>query len=70
MIESAQKSMLNFQNKSRRSKIFNPGDIIFVKNNRRDKRCSTHTKHVVREDKGVTVVTDKNKIVHKDHIRS
>lgn len=69
LIESAQQSMLKFQNKNRKSKKFNSGDIIFVKNNRRDKRCSTHTRHVVKEDRGVTVVTDKNKIIHKDNIR-
>lgn len=69
LIKSAQESMIKFQNKNRKHKIFDPGDIIFVKNDRRDKRSPTHTRHVVWEDKGVFVVTDKDKVVHKDNIR-
>lgn len=69
LIKSAQESMLSFQNKNRSSKVFNPGDIIFVKNDRRDKRSPTHTRHIVKEDKGIIVITDGNKMVHKDNIR-
>lgn len=69
LLKASQQSMLQFQNKTRHSKHFNDGDVIFVKNNRRDKRSAPFTKHVVKEDRGVTVITDKDKEIHKDIIR-
>lgn len=69
LIKKAQESMLRFQNKSRVSKYYEPGDIVFVKNNRRDKRSPPYTKHVVKEDKGVMVISDREKKIHKDDIR-
>lgn len=50
LIEKAQTSMLKYQNKSRDYKRFEPGDVIFVKDNRRDKRSATHTKYTVQEE--------------------
>lgn len=41
-----------------------------ITNNRRDKRSQTFTKHIVGEDRGMIVITDKMKRVHKDNIRS
>lgn len=70
LIKTAQESMLNFQNERRDVKIYLPGDVIFVKNNRRDKRSQTFTKHIVGEDRGMMIITDKMKKVHKDDIRS
>lgn len=69
LLHEAQESMLKIQNQKRDTKQFTHGDIIYVKNNRRDKRCPAYTKHVVKEDKGLIVISDKNKTIHKDNIR-
>lgn len=69
LLKKAQESMLKFQNKDRASKTFNHGDVVFVKNNRRDKRCPPYTKHTVHEDRGMIIITDKGKEIHKDTIR-
>ena len=69
LIKEAQEKMIQIQNQNRRNKHYNPGDIIFAKNNRRDKRCQTFTKHVVKENDGVNIITDKGKKIHKDNIR-
>lgn len=61
--------MLKFQNEKRESKKYEPGDIVFDKNNRRDKRSQTFTKHIVHGDHGIPIVTDKGKEIHKDSIR-
>lgn len=61
LLKQAQEKMIQFQNQNRDHKQFNPGDIIFAKNNRRDKRCQTFTKHVVKEDNGVIIVTEQGK---------
>lgn len=70
LLRTAQESMLKFQNKNRRSKYFEPGEIVYAKNNRRDKRQPTHLKHVVKNDIGVTIVTERGKLIHKDNIRN
>lgn len=69
LIKKAQDSMLRVQNKGRVFKSFLPGDVIFVKNDRRDKRQQAFTRHVVKEDTGVIIITDKDKKIHKDNIR-
>lgn len=70
LLISAQESMLKFQNKNRKSKKFDFGDVISTcENDRRDKRSPTHTKHVVSADRGVVVITDRGKVIHKDDIR-
>lgn len=70
LIKKAQEKMIQFQNQKRDLKHFNPGDIIYAKNNRRDKRCQAFTKHTVREDNGMTITTIQGKKIHKDNIRN
>lgn len=70
LIKSAQAAMLELQNKNRKFKLSESGDIIFARNDRRDKCCATHTRHVVAEDRGLVVITDNGQTVHKDDIRS
>lgn len=62
--------MLTRENQKRKNKKYEKGEIIFAKNNRRDKKCAAYTKHTVKEDIGETVITDKNVKIHKDTIRS
>lgn len=61
--------MLKHQNKNRDLKQYTPGNVIFAKNNRRDKRSAPFLKHTIHEDRGVTIITDKGKEIHKDNIR-
>lgn len=70
LIRESQISMLNFQNRKRNLKIFEPGELIFVKNDRRDKRSPPYTKHVVKENRDMVVITTKDKEIHKDIIRN
>lgn len=69
-LKTAQDTMLKFENKSRISKQFKQGDVIFVKNNRRDKRAQTHTQHIVKKDWGMTIETNRGTVIHKDSIRN
>lgn len=69
LIKKAQKNMISFQNKNRDVKHFNRGDIIFAKNDRRDKRSPAFIKHVVKEDRGMNIISDKDKKIHKDNIK-
>lgn len=69
LLETAQEKMLQYENQNREQKEYHNGDVIFVKNNRRDKRCAVFTKHIVREDIGPMIITSKNTKVHKDNIR-
>lgn len=69
LLEKAQIKMLNLENRKRTKKEYKEGDIIFVKNNRRDKRRAAFTKHIVKEDKGQVIITNTNVKVHKDNIR-
>lgn len=68
-LEKAQDQTLRLQNKVRTNKVFNPGDTIYVKTDRRKKSEPRYRKHVVKEDNPHTIVTTKNKTIHKDHIR-
>lgn len=70
LLEKAQKTTLNYENKSRITKIYKQGDVIFVKNNRRDKRTPAFTRHIVKRDSGQVIITDKNVKIHKDNIRT
>lgn len=68
LIKRARESMLNFQNKNRYLKQYEPGDIIFAKNNRRDKRSQPFTKHIVKENGEMIIMTDRGIKIHKDNI--
>lgn len=68
-IKQNQTKLLNFHNKNRENRHFEPNEAIFIKGNRRRKDASAYTKHIVKVDQGDTVLTTKNKIFHKDSIR-
>lgn len=68
-IELNQKKILDYHNKNRKNRNFEPNEIIFVKSNRRRKDANAYTKHTVQKDLGDSVLTTKNKIYHKDSIR-
>lgn len=70
LLKKAQESMLRLHNAQRVFKQYEPGDIIYVKNNRRDKRCQAFTKHIVQQDLGIVIITNLGKKIHKDNIRS
>lgn len=69
LLEKAQDQVLRLQNKDRCNKNYKPGDIVFVKTDRRRKSEPRYRRHIVKEDNRHTVVTTKNKVIHKDHIR-
>lgn len=64
-----QKRTLSFHNRNRFNRSFKQNEIIFVKGNRRRKDAPAYAKHVVKEDLGNSVLTNKNKVFHKDDIR-
>lgn len=68
-IKLNQEKLLKYHNKNRENRNFEPGEIIYIKSNRRRKDASSYTKHIVKEDQGDTIITTKNKIYHKDSIR-
>lgn len=61
--------MLEYHNKNRKEKNFEANEIIYVKGNRRRKDANAYAKHIVKENLRDTVVTTKDKIIHKDSIR-
>lgn len=69
LIQQSQTSMLKFQNKNRDYKHFEPGAVIFAKDNRRDKRSASYNKYTVQEDRDTMIVTTTGKLIHKDNIR-
>lgn len=70
MIEKAQTKMLAHENKKRRNKEYNETDIIYAKNNRRNKKSAPYRKHTVKRDEKEVIITDKNIKIHKDNIRT
>jgi len=64
-----QQSFLKYHNKNRNKRQFHPGEVIFVKSDRRRKDASAYTKHTVKQDLKDSVLTTKNKVYHKDNIR-
>lgn len=65
-----QQNMLNYHNKNRRNRKFEPNEIIYVKSNRRRKDAEAYKKHIIKEDLGDTILTTRDKIIHKDSIRT
>lgn len=59
-----------YENKHRIDKTYIPGDIIYVKNNRRDKSSPVFTRHFVKEDNNPTILTTNNLKIHKDNIKT
>lgn len=72
-LKEKQAQDLKYHNKNRdRIKTYNPGDIIYVKINKRlgSKLSPRFKKEVVKENKTSTVITESGKIIHKDNIKS
>lgn len=69
-IQKNQEKTLNYHNKNRKNRAFSQGEIIFVKSNRRRKDASAYIKHCVEKDLGDSILTTKNKVFHKDSIRT
>lgn len=65
-----QEKTLTHHNKKRVHKTFNPGDIVFMKSDRRRKDKKSYIKYTVEEDKKDTIVTTTGKIIHKDNLRT
>lgn len=65
----AQNESRELKNKNRANKEFLPGDIIYVKSNRRNKTTPRYTKQTVRENKRNTIINSRGKEIHKDDIR-
>lgn len=63
-----QEKMLKYHNKKRDHKAFKPGDIVFMKSDRRCKDKKSYKKYTVKEDQE-TILTTTNKTVHKDSLR-
>lgn len=70
LLQKALDQMLLTHNKKRVRKTFEPGDIIYIKTDRRKKSVPRYSKHIVKTDNKETVTTTKNKIFHKDRIRN
>lgn len=69
-IRENQEKTLKYHNKKREDRKFEPNEIIYVKSNRRRKDANAYTKHIVKENLKDTVLTTKEKIIHKDNIRN
>lgn len=70
MLKQAQTKMLTRENKKRRNKEYNEKDIIYAKNNRRNKKSAAYTKHTVKKDTNEAIITNRNIKIHKDNIRN
>lgn len=69
-LKDKQKADLQYHNKNRCQRVFQPGEKVFVKINRRlgNKLSKIYIEKVVQEDLGTTLKID-DKLVHKDNIR-
>lgn len=69
-LELNQIQTLKYHNKKRAHKAFNPGDIVFMKSDRRRKDKKAYMKYTVKEDRNDTIVTTTDKVIHKDSLRN
>lgn len=69
-IQTNQNRTLEYHNKKRVHKMFIPGDIVFMKSDRRRKDKKAYIKYVVQEDRNETIVTTTGKIIHKDSLKN
>lgn len=69
-MQSNQERTLKYHNKKRVHKAFTPGDIVFMKSDRRRKDKKAYVKYTVQEDRKDTIVTTTGKIIHKDNLRN
>lgn len=69
-IQQNQENVLKYHNKKRVHKTFQPGDVVFVKSDRRRKDKKAYMKYTVQMDQKDTIVTTTNKTIHKDNLRT
>jgi len=69
LLKKAQDQALKVHNKNRVRKEYQPGDVIYVKTDRRNKIVPRYKEHIVKENNKETITTTKNKKIHKDRIR-
>lgn len=72
-ITQKQRKDIEYHNKKPNPiKTYNPGDVIFVRHNKRlgSKLTFQYRKEVVKENKNTVVITESGKTVHKSHIRN
>lgn len=69
LLEKAQEQMLRLHNRERTNKVYRPGKTVYVKTDRRRKSEPRYKKHIVREENRNTIVTTRNKVIHKDNLR-
>lgn len=69
LLQKTQEKVLTYFNKKRKHKVYEPGEVIYVKTDRRNKALPRYIKHTVAIDKNETIITDKGKDIHKDNIR-
>lgn len=65
-----QERTLTFHNKKRAHKAFLPGDIVFMKSDRRCKDKKAYKKYVVAENHNDTIITTTGRVIHKDSLRN
>lgn len=67
---NAQGRQLHYFNKNRHDKVYNVGDKVFVKNNRRlgNKMTPLYEEAIIEADMGTTVLI-RGRVVHKDNLR-
>lgn len=70
--EKQQKDLRNHNKKRKPIKTYQPGQIIYVKHNKRlgSKLTVRYKAETVKEDKNTTVLTESGKIIHKSLIRN
>lgn len=72
-LKEKQAEDINYHNKKRtQPKTYTPGEIIFVKENRRlgTKLSKAYRQEIVKENQNTTVITESGKTVHKNNIRN
>lgn len=68
-----QQKDIKYHNKKRKPpKTYNPGDVIYVKHNKRlgSKLTFRYKQEIVKENRNTVVITESGKTVHKSHIRN
>lgn len=72
-LKEKQTEDIDYHNRTKTTpKIYEPGQTIFVKENKRlgTKLSKTYRPEIVKENKNSTVITESGKIVHKNNIRN
>lgn len=71
LIKEKQGMTLHVRNKDRHNKVYKENDIVFEKSDRRQtKGKPIYVKRKVKQNNKNTVIDSKNKVIHKDNLRS